>query len=74
MRKTNGAFDLSVATSYLLQVDTALAPHNDSSVTDLPTFKLEALVAITDLSEQEDRISAFELKQEIVGRYCSTCR
>ena len=32
-----------------------------------PEFKLEALVAITDLSEQEDRNSGFESKQETVA-------
>ena len=30
-------------------------------------FKLEALVAITDLSEPEDRNSGFRLKQETVA-------
>ena len=70
----NGAFDLQVATSYLLQVDTAPAPHNDSptafrldSVIDLPEFLLEALVSIKDLSKQEERSSRFKLKQETVA-------
>ena len=33
----------------------------------MPGFKLEALVAITDISEKEDRNSEFELKQETVA-------
>ena len=53
---------------------TSPTPHNDSpavfrleTVIDLPKLKLEALVAITNLSEQEDRNSGFELKQETVA-------
>ena len=73
MSEMNGAFDLYVATSYLLQVDTAPTPPDSPAVfrlesaIDLPEFKLEALVTITDLSEQEDRNSGFELNQEIVA-------
>ena len=69
----NGTFDLKIVTSYLLQVHTAPTPPDSpavfrlGSVIDLPEFKLEALVAITDLSEQEDRNSGFELKQETVA-------
>ena len=39
------------------------------SIIDLPEFKLEALVAITDLSEQEYRNSGFESKQKTVAVY-----
>ena len=34
---------------------------------DLPEFKLEALVVITNLSEQTERNSGFELKQQTVA-------
>ena len=34
---------------------------------DLPEFKLEALVAIKNLSEQKNRNPGFELKQQIVA-------
>ena len=57
----------------LLQVDTAPTPHDSpavfslETVIDLPEFKLEAQVAITDLSEQEDRNSGLELKQGTVA-------
>ena len=76
-----GAFDLQVPTSDLLQVDNAPAPHNDlpavfrlESVIDSPEFRLEALVAITNLSEQKDRNSRFELKQETVSFFQSKKR
>ena len=51
---------MPVATSYLLQVDTTLTPHDSTAA-----FRLES--AITDLSGQEDRNSGFESKQEIVA-------
>ena len=60
MSEMNGAFDLQVATSYLLQVDTTLTPHDSPTV-----FRLES--TITDLLEQEVRNSGFESKQETVA-------
>ena len=60
MSEMNGAFDLQVATSYLLQVDTTQTPHDSPAV-----FRLES--TITDLLEQEDRNSGFESKQETVA-------
>ena len=60
MSEMNGAFDLQVATSYLLQVDTTPIPHDSPAV-----FRLES--TITDLLEQEDRNSGFESKQKTVA-------
>ena len=75
MSEVNSSFNLQLATSYLLYVDTAPTPNIDSptvfrleSVTDLPEFKLEVLIAITDLTEKEDRNSGFESKQETNNR------
>ena len=57
----------------MLQVDTTSTAHDSpaifgfESITDSPELKLEALAAITDLSEQEDRNSWFESKQETVS-------
>ena len=69
----NGAFDLYVATSYRLQVDTTPIPHDSpavfrlKSVTEPPEFQPEALVTTTDFSEQENGNSGFESKQETVA-------
>ena len=55
-------------------VDTAPTSHNHlpgifrlDPVIELPEFKLGLLTAITDFSEQEERTSGFELKQETVA-------
>ena len=38
MRAVNATFDFYVAISYLLQVDTALTPHNDYEYTVIIIF------------------------------------